>query len=129
MKAGQIMQTLVPQARYAGEMVIGSDLSKVGSETGKRYLYASGGRVYLYMNGAATDLFTGDFYDGCTVELDTKKIENNLMEITLAVALENGEARSELMTSVRVLNTQDIGGTEGAVLSYTWNDVPVSTGS
>jgi len=127
MKASQIMQTIVPQVRYAGELVVGNDYNQIGAEPDQRYLYTQGGKMYLYRDGVSADLFSDDFYDGCIVEFGAQKLENNLMQLTLAVSLPDGEARSELKTAVRVLNTQDIGGTEGAVLSYTWNEVPVGT--
>lgn len=127
MKAGQVMQTLVPQMRYAGEMVIGSDPSLIGGDTGKRYLYAQEGKIYLYTDGKASNLFTDDFYDGCTVDFSVLKLESNLIEVTLVVQQTGGQSKSELVTAVRVLNTQEIGGTQGDILTYTWNQVPVNT--
>lgn len=127
MKAGQVMQTLVPQIRYAGDMVIGNDPSVIGGEAGKQYLYVQDGRVYLYKDGAAADLYSEEFYNGCSVEFSAKKLENNLVEVTLTVTQPGGGSRSELKTSVRDLNTQEIGGTEGSVLTYTWNQVPAGT--
>jgi prepilin-type N-terminal cleavage/methylation domain-containing protein len=127
MKAGQVMQTLVPQTRYAGELVIGSDPSLIGGDSGKRYLYAQDGKVYLYKDGAVSDIFTDEFYSGCTVDFSFLKLENNLIEVTLEVTQTGGGSRSELKTSVRVLNTQEIGGTEGDILTYTWDQVPAGT--
>ncbi len=127
MKAGQVMQTLVPQIRYAGDLVVGSDPAVIGSETDKRYLYAQGGKVYLYKDEAATDLFSDAFYNGCTVDFSVLKLESNLIEVTLVVTQTGGQSRSELVTSMRVLNTQEIGGTEGDILTYTWNQVPTGT--
>ena len=127
MKAGQVMQTLVPQMRYAGEMVIGSDPALIGHEPDKRYLYAQDGKIYQFKDGAATALFPDDFYDGCTVDFSVQKLENNLIEVTLEVTQTGGDSRSELVTAVRVLNTQDIGGSEGDILTYAWNQVPVSS--
>jgi prepilin-type N-terminal cleavage/methylation domain-containing protein len=127
MKASQIMQTIVPQVRYAGELVIGSDYGQIGSETDQRYLYNQDGKMYIYMDGETSDLFSDDFYEGCVVELAAEKLENNLVQLTLAVSLAGGESKSELETAVRVLNTQEVGGTEGTVLAYTWNEVPAGT--
>jgi prepilin-type N-terminal cleavage/methylation domain-containing protein len=127
MKAGQIMQALVPQIRYAGELVIEDNVDQVGSDPNKRYLYTQDGKVYLYMDGASVNLLTDEFYDDCAVDFRVSKLENNLLEVTLVVTQKSGDSRSELVTSVRVLNTQEVGGTEGYVLEYTWNEVPVAT--
>ncbi len=127
MKAGQVMQTLVPQIRYAGELVIEDDPEQIGRDPDKRYLYAQDGKVYIYMDGVSADLLTDEFYDDCEVDFSVSKLENNLLEVTLVVTQVSGDASSELATSVRVLNTQEVGGTEGKVLEYTWNEIPVST--
>jgi competence protein ComGC len=121
MKADQVMKVLVLQVRFSRELEISADEALLLLEPEKRKLYSKDGKVYMYDDGKTKDLYDDDFYNGYSVEVWTKKLEDNLVEIDCTVTLTGDENISyTLTTAVECYNTQIIAGEEGNILSYIW---------
>lgn len=123
MKADQVIDTVRNQVRYGKSLQILADPGSVGGMANMRYLYSQNGKVFLYKDGGTKDLFGDKFYAGYRVDISARKVENSLLSISCRVTLPGfPEVSCTLETSVNVLNTEDITGSEGSILAYGWEN-------
>lgn len=120
MKANQVMEIVSAQTRFAKDLEIQSNTSKVGEKAAAGFWYLYGMDNKIYMNkGSSEDLFSEDFYEGYGITLTADAIENNLVEIIIEV--KSGEnVISSLTSSVEVINTAIVAGDKGPVLCFKW---------
>ncbi len=125
MKANQVMEVLVPQARHATGLALLGSQSEISSSK-NRYIYASGGRVYISDSGKTTDLFGESFYGNNKIDMVFSP-SGNTLKITVTVTSSVDPAvKSTLSTSVQNLNATGISGS-GNVLSYQWLTAPAAS--
>ena len=126
MKANQVMEVLVPQARYATDLQLLGSESQIPISAGYRSIYAgSDGRVYMCDSGNTSDLFGEPFYGTYNIEIAFTH-SDNVLGITVTVT-SSGDAsvKSTLETSVQNLNATSISGS-GNIISYQWLTAPAS---
>ncbi|MGI6161466.1 MAG: prepilin-type N-terminal cleavage/methylation domain-containing protein [Christensenellales bacterium] len=123
MKSNQVMRVVLDQTEFAKDLELITNSALIGEDAEKRYLYTNNGKLYMQSSGSTIDLFGDDFYDGYEVSLSARKMEKNLVELTLNTMLSGSpNVNHTLTTTLRSLNTSEVAGDNGGIIAYVWEN-------
>lgn len=125
MIASGVMQVIEPQARFGTNL----KLVSAKSSDSNRYLYTSGGKVYVVKgetgNKSPVDMFGDDYYNGYTVALTCPRTEGDTVWIRVTVKRSGDEAiTSTVETAIQNMNSPSGVTRSGDILCYQWLTKP-----
>ncbi|MEG2575358.1 MAG: prepilin-type N-terminal cleavage/methylation domain-containing protein [Christensenella sp.] len=121
-KTNYVMQTIEKQLKFAKDLTISADAGRAGKEADKTYIYSRDGKLYIQKGIApAEDLFNENFYEGYYIDMEVTRLEKSLIRLSITTTAKNNLAvEYALETTMNLLNTREVKGDTGNIVSYIW---------
>ncbi len=122
LKTNYVMETVQTQIKYAGDLKIYGGDGQAGREADRLYLYSEDGRVYFEEGEeGAKDLLGENFYQGYDIDIAVTRMQKNIVTLSVSTTAKDDSSISyTLDTAINVLNTRNIEGETGSLISYQW---------